>query len=55
MWVADVLTSEMCVVEAERASLIKEGAFYLLKNHTDSFNDFANGKQKVLKPSSVVQ
>ena len=55
MWVADVLTSEMCDVEAERASLMKESAFYLLENHTDSFDDFANRIQKVLKPFSVVQ
>ena len=51
MRVAHVLTSEMCSVEAERASFMKEGALYLLENYTDSFDDFANRIQNVLKPS----
>lgn len=46
MVLADVLTNEMCSVEAERASLMKEGASFLLENHNDSFDDIAEGIQK---------
>ena len=49
MVLADVLTDEMFSVEAERASLMKEGASFLLENHNDSCDEFAEGIQKSFK------